>query len=554
MKSTVNICMCSIILLACVACSQGAGTTAGQNSPIDTEPPAITSTQPVNGASEVAVSDPITVTFSEKIDVKSVTTEAPATFSVSDNGIDVEGTITCSDITCNFMPISNLAYGKTYTATVSNRVKDVVGNSLVSDYSWNFTTSSLDLGFGTGGKVITTVGNPGNSSFGHAVAIQSDGKIVVAGRYDYYNDNPIASTFALARYNVDGTLDSSFGSSGVVISIFDSFFNGVATAVTIQNDGKIVVAGYKINNDVSCFVLARYNSNGSLDASFGLSGTVTTSINAANNLDYAYALAIQPDGNILVAGESGIVGNIKRYIAVVRYNPNGTLDSTFGSKGIVLTDLGSNRSVARELCIQSDEKIVVAGTNDYDFSLVRYNANGTLDSSFASGGIATAVVGTGRSEIKALQIQSDGKLVAVGHAYNSKFVFGIARFNIDGTLDNSFGSGGTTTTSITSGTDGTGDYAQDISIQSDGKIVVAGNSDVGTEKVFSMVRYNANGSLDTSFALEGKITTHVGGTSSGASTVSIQPDGKIILAGYTSLPAGDTYKSYYAFAMVRYWP
>jgi uncharacterized delta-60 repeat protein len=352
---------------------------------------------------------------------------------------------------------------------------------------------------------------------------------------------------------LSGSLDTTFGTAGTgIVTTPIGSGDDVAHALGIQSDGKIVVAGssYNSNSSKNDFALARYNTDGSLDTGFGTVGIVTTSIGSIN--DAANALGIQSDGKIVAAGSS--YNGSKYDFALVRYNANGTLDTGFGTGGIVTTSIGSNNDYANALGIQSDGRIVVAGrsfntsSNKYDFALVRYNANGTLDTTFGTGGIVTTSIGSGSiyDYAYALGIQpSDGRIVVAGYSYNgSKYNFALVRYNANGTLDTTFGTGGIVTTSIGS----SDDAAHALGIQSDGKIVVAGSS-YGSKYNFALVRYNANGTLDTTFGTAGTgiVTTPIGSDWDYAYALGIQPsDGKIVAAGSSN--SGSNYD----FALVRY--
>ena len=238
-------------------------------------------------------------------------------------------------------------------------------------------------------------------------------------------------------------------------------------------------------------------------------------------------------------------------MALVRYNANGTPDTGFGAGGIVTTAVGSGYDYAHALVIKSDNKIVVAGSSSngskYNFALVGYNANGTLDTTFGTGGIVTTPVGSYWNSAYALGIQSDGKIVAAGYSVNgSNNNFALVRYTANGSLDTTFGTGGIVTTPIGS----SDDKAYALGIQSSGKIVAAGGTFNGNNYNFALVRYNANGNLDTTFGKGGIVITAIGSDNS-ASALVIQPDSKIVAAGYAR-PGGSSYG--YDFALARYWP
>jgi len=416
----------------------------------------------------------------------------------------------------------------------------------------------LDPTFGNGGIVITnrhnSNGNGNNLYAAHAMAIQPDGKIVVVG--EGFTSPSDSWDFAVVRYNPDGSLDNSFGGGIVNTPVGNS--QDIAHSVAIQTDGKIVVAGSTCSGvgTFGCtgfsFAVVRYNPDGSLDTSFNGTGIVSTA--AGNSDSGASDLAIQTDGKIVVAGISGNFhagssgnGNF----AIVRYNPNGSLDVLFNSSGKVITPVGYARSVA----LQADGKIVVAGSNgngilDSSFVIVRYNPNGSLDTSFNDTGNVITSVGNGSSGASDLAIQTDGKIVVAGDslAAAGNWItadFAILRYNPDGSLDTSFGGTGKI---IIPDSDSV-DNARSVAIQPNGKIVVAGDSsNIGTVEGsdFALVRLNPNGSLDTSFNGTGTVITSVGNAWDTACSIAIQADSKIVVAGDTG---PDDFKD---FAVVRY--
>ena len=336
----------------------------------------------------------------------------------------------------------------------------------------------LDRSFGTGGKVTTDFA--GDQDSARALVVQGT-KLVAAGSGTAVPGG--LGAFALARYNRDGTLDTSFGTGGKVTTDFPG--GGDANALAVQADGKLVAAGVTGGD----FTLVRYNPDGSLDTSFGTGGTVTTDF--AGNVDIANALIVQADGKLVAAGSTEFFAVD---FAVARYNTDGSLDTSFGTGGQVVTDVdGTDRAYA--LALQGGKLVAgglsfsaTAGTNG-DFGLVRYNANGTLDASFGSGGKVTtdfARAGGSFDEARALVVQGR-KLVAAGDV-GPFFDFGLARYKADGTLDRSFGSGGKVTTDFAGQTD----EAFGLAVQADGRLVAAGFmlSEFG-EMDFALARYRA---------------------------------------------------------------
>jgi uncharacterized delta-60 repeat protein len=390
---------------------------------------------------------------------------------------------------------------------------------------------TLDLSFGTGGKVATSLSSTGHS-FGTASAMQSDGKIVAAG-YTYFGSN---IDFALARYNTNGSLDASFDVDGKVTTDLGDTLD-FCYAIAIQSDGKIVLAGSTAN--FTKIAVVRYNTNGSIDSTFDMDGIVTFSVGTI--LDDGRALAIQSDGKILIAAQSFSGANSD--FSLIRLNTNGSFDMTFGTAGKVLTDIyGDDLAYAMEL--QSDGKIVVGGTSNMDFSVVRYNTDGTLDSTFDTDGKVKTSMTIGDDIATSLTIQNDGKIILAGNSNIGGNVNALARYNTNGTLDTSFDSDGIVLSSNLC-------VVNDIKIQSDGKIVAIGlyNSTSSASLDFVVLRYKTNGTIDSTFDMDGKVSTELGsGLDDFAYSTLIQSDGKIVVVGH------GYYGSYTNFMVVRYNP
>ena len=356
---------------------------------------------------------------------------------------------------------------------------------------------SLDASFGGGDGKVTTSLSLSSADIAYSVTLQPDGKILVAG--EIYQGT--TSDFALVRYNADGSLDTTFGGGDGIVTTPIGAGSEDGTSVAVQSDGKILVAGFSDNGTDNDFAVVRYNADGSLDASFGGGdGIVTTSVGLSH--DQASGMQILSDGKILVSGTTVTSGNSD--FALVQYNADGTLDTSFGGgDGIVVTAASSGTDQALSLAVQSDGKILVGGYSavggSWDFTVVRYNADGTLDTSFSGDGIATAALGAFTDKGTSLVLQADGKVIIVGHVFNgTNYDIGLARFNTDGTLDVSFGGGdGTVTMAVGSGDD----YAYDVKVQADGKIVVSGSTYNGSNDDLLLVRFNPDGSLDTTFDL-----------------------------------------------------
>ncbi|MDD5569895.1 MAG: T9SS type A sorting domain-containing protein [Bacteroidales bacterium] len=382
----------------------------------------------------------------------------------------------------------------------------------------NAQPGTLDYSFGTNGIVKTCIGG---CSYASTMALQTDCKIVVAGSS---NDS-----FAVVRYNIDGSLDTTFGLNGIVETKIGNNRND-ANSVAIQTDGKIVVSGTIYGSNYN-FETVRYNTDGSLDTAFGSNGIVTTDV--GSNYEWVSAIVLQTDGKILVAGTSGTSYN---KFAIVRYNTDGSLDNTFGSNGIITTNVGSSNVGAGDIKVQQDGKIIVTGTADSKFATVRYNTDGSLDNAFGANGIVKTLIGSS-SGAGPIAIQTDGKIIVAGSSYDYIEYFAMARYNTDGSLDTAFGTNG-----IVASLPYIGGGASDIALQTDGKIV--GTGTIRTYLELFVVRCNVDGSLDNTFG-SGGVSTLTVENSGYASSIAVQSDGKIIVAGFSGYPDN-------SFEVVRY--
>jgi uncharacterized delta-60 repeat protein len=426
---------------------------------------------------------------------------------------------------------------------------------------------ALDKTFGSLGKQTTSFSPWGDVA--HDVALQSNGKIVLAGHAS--NTDGTDDDFALLRYNADGNLDTTFGVGGKTTTAFFAGPDDrieQAEGVVVQPDGKIIAAGWTMNPQGQIvFALARYNVDGRLDSSFDTDGLVTTKLRALaeDNADFIRDVALQADGKIVVTGMSFDSVKGKMDFATARYLSNGQLDTSFGTNGIVITPIGASNDGASGIVIQPDGKIVAAGQScnsldcdtingNYDFAFVRYNANGSLDSSFNDDGKATfataiLIYSDGASRVT---LQQDGSIVAAGgrtkgdNNYRQRGDFALVRLLPNGQLDTSFGQMGWVKTPI--GLDASG--AADIAYRPNGQLVVAGAAQYNTVNTsYAIAMYNANGSLDTSFGQAGSgiVTTPFGANPSGANGVALQPNGNIVVVG-----SADSAAYHDDFAAARY--
>jgi len=388
-------------------------------------------------------------------------------------------------------------------------------------------------GFGSGGKVTTSFSYDDRA---YAVALQPDGKIVAAGQRI---GNP-GSDFVLARYCPDGRLDNGsncggggFDGDGKVSTLIAGI--GGARAVAIQEDGKIVAAGTarEHGQTVTDFALVRYCSDGDLDngsncgaGGFAVGGKVKTHISGSDAAE-AQAVAVRPDGTVIAAGYAHtVLGNV---FVTVSYTPNGA------ASGPVVTDIGSGDDFAQAIALQPDGRAVVAGRgsngSNEDFVLIRLWQDGTLDTGGRQTlGFDDPLFGSQSSDTaNALAVQADGKIVLAGQitdAGASDTDFALARFMADGRLDGAFGTGGRVTYGF-----GGDQYARAVGIQPDGKIVVAGYTSAGNGINFMLVRFNANGTPDGGFGFGGfYVMDFLGGTDYGLA-LAFAPDNKIVVGG-----------------------
>lgn len=344
--------------------------------------------------------------------------------------------------------------------------------------------------------------------------------------------------FSAPVFSQQNLLDESFGIDGKVMVDFQ-FEDDKARAIAMQPDGNFVVAGigYSLTETTFGFALARFKTDGSLDTSFNHSGKLIHVMD--HDMSEANALIIQPDGKMIAAGLC--YGGPNLDMGLVRFNTSGGIDSTFGVNGQVYTNMSNSEERITALALQPDGKIVAVGeakVSGYnEFAVVRYNTDGSLDQSFSGDGKLLVDFGPGHSSAQAVAIQSDGKIVVGGNsAYWIGTIFTSIRCNPDGSLDNSFGSSGKLLTQWTQSVDG----IQAIAIQPDGKIVAAGyiQSEGTSTSWAGVIRYNSDGSMDNTFGEDhdGKayFFTFEG---SRANSVALTPDGKIVLAGTQYAPS-----------------
>lgn len=348
-----------------------------------------------------------------------------------------------------------------------------------------------------------------------------------------------------------GHPDPGFSGDGFVTASFMAESHAKATAVAVQPDGKIVAAGAVFNASMEEIALVRYKPDGNPDQTFSGDGKLT--IAAGTMMTYATAMVIQADGKILVAGGAYTETGPEEFVVLFRLNADGSPDNSFDGDGMVITSVGNGYQAAEAIALQPDGKIVLAGYAEYDYDnimVLRYHSNGTPDFTFDGDGIALTPVGDAHARANAVIIQPDGKIVAAGYAMSNGYKdFAAVRYHSNGSLDNSFSADGKAQLSIT----GKDDRALGAALQTDGKIVLAGQSGAwqGTnfpDMNFAAIRFTADGDPDPAFSDDGIATASICDNPEGARAVVLQPDGQILLAGF----ADNNPQLVRNFALVRF--
>ncbi|MBK8500405.1 MAG: T9SS type A sorting domain-containing protein [Flavobacteriales bacterium] len=389
-------------------------------------------------------------------------------------------------------------------------------------------SGDLDLSF-SGDGIATVDFATNQDDRGQCMLVQPDGRILLAGGSHQGN----GVKFALARLMPDGSLDASFGTNGRATSqvgsppsLDDSFY-----ALALQPDGKIVAVGRTFSNGVGYrAAVLRYNSNGTLDASFSGDGIQVDDLGAGNDDSY-YGVAVQPDGRIVAAGIAK--GTVDYDVVVARYTTSGALDASFSSDGYAIMDIGNVDNRASAMVLQPDGSIVIAGEHgppsvDCDFLLARFTPTGGLDPNFGTNGVVISAFSTSTDWAYALALQPDGRLVASGLVANGAQVnLALARYEADGDLDPTFDGDG-----LALNTYSAVGYARSVAVLPDGRIAAGGNA----SSLFMAVMYNANGTPDTGFSADG-VVTPITGSSAFAYAVAVQSDGKLLLAGQANYGA-----------------
>jgi uncharacterized delta-60 repeat protein len=480
---------------------------------------------------------------------------APDLAAGSDSGVSATDNITNDDtpsITVAASPYFRLFRGSTQI-NADYSTPTTVTDSLSADLLYSYTVKSLDeagneSAASAGLTILLDRAAPATPP---APALQSSSDSGLSSSDGITNDNT-------PTFNVTAPLYFRFYSGSTLLS--SSYAGGSTYTPSAQADGSygynltsVDQAGNESAHSVGTSVLIDTQAwstptAGALDLGFNASGKATLA--ASNGADNLAAVALQPDGKIVAAGAVNDVAGGNVQIGVVRYNADGTPDSTFGTGGLVVTGF-QFRDLANAIALQSDGKILVGGysatgnSSSYStrFLVVRYNANGTLDTTFGGGGTGRVItnIGTGQSAVYGLAVQSDGKIVASGDAFDGTSAgFGVVRYNPSGTLDTTFDGDGMTIVQITAASD----IQPDVRIATDGKIVLAGMADTQrgwTAFDVGVVRLNPNGSLDTTFDGDGNSKQFISTiTNSGVNTrsMALTPDGGVLVGGNVYFDGG----------------
>jgi uncharacterized delta-60 repeat protein len=403
----------------------------------------------------------------------------------------------------------------------------------------------LDPGFGNAGLFSLSGGNT-QALEGRGIALQKDGKVVVAGRFRSSDGD---ENFAVSRLNPDGSPDLTFGSTLIARLILPG--HQEAHAVAIQKDGKIVLAGFAEDAGGADFMVARFNPNATPDTTFDQDGFVVSGV-SPGSMDLALAVAVQKDGKIVTAGFSDASGSLD--FALMRFDTNGRLDRSFDGDGRVITDFGSAQlDLASAVAIQRDGRIVAGGTtaagaealqsegevagggpSPQNFALARYLPNGRLDRQFdGDGRVITDFLVPGTADrIRSLAIQKNGRIVVAGETENEAGSdFALARYRPNGALDRTFGLGVVAPRGQVLVDFGPGySRATAVLVQRDGKVVAAGPGYSGVTLDFALARLLPDGTPDSGFGTSGRKLTDFGGTEH-LGAAALQKDGKLVAAG-----------------------
>lgn len=388
----------------------------------------------------------------------------------------------------------------------------------------------LDIAtFGSGpvfGTVLVPVGAAHDEVA--SVALQGDGRFVLLGSC---SSGAIGSptNYCLVRLSSDGQLDPTFGAGGKVSTPFGTG-SAFARSVAVQPDGKILAAGTCTVNEVTVFCVARFQTNGTLDATLQGTGKVTTSISPVYS--EASAVHVQPDGKFIVVGDCA--SGSSRVTCIARYLADGQLDATFGNSGTVVNAVPNAMHLSSALSLAPDGSILVAGScladGRFNFCISRYDAGGNIDPALATAGPRVLALEAGVSSYgSAILLQPDGKVLLAGSCSSPGPFFGFCAIRVhpDFAIDSTFANGGIATT-VMGPVNG---YVLGARLLADGRMILAGQCSNGVHRSFCMLRYTPEGSLDPIFGVGGRVITAIRSRDDVGQGLLIQPDGKVVVAG-----------------------
>jgi uncharacterized delta-60 repeat protein len=357
-------------------------------------------------------------------------------------------------------------------------------------------TGNLDTTFNTIGKALHSFGGSATDDWGHAVAIQTDGGLVMVGRSDAAGD----PDFAILRLTTSGALDTTFNTTGKVTYQFTASQMEIARTVTVDLQGRVIVGGYGNSGTRFQAAILRLNTNATLDTTFKTIGKGLVALGSSD--DSFLALTLQTNGHLLAGGVTYNGSDFE--MAVARFLTDGALDTTFSTVGSSIQSFGSGRNDwLFGVALQSNGRIIAAGSSlsgtDADFTILRMSTDGTLDTTFNTVGKHRASVLTGSEAFHATQIQTNGNIIGAGYAWDgSKDSFGVCRFNTDGSLDTSFFTNGKSTLAVGAAQD----KAQAIAFHNDGNIMLVGRSINAGNLNFAVLRLNCDGTIKKSGDLD----------------------------------------------------
>jgi uncharacterized delta-60 repeat protein len=404
---------------------------------------------------------------------------------------------------------------------------------------------ALDGTYATGGVARVAVANPATLG---AMALRSDGKLLAGGSF--------GDDLAMIRLNADGSADRSFGTNTIATVTPISPASDRADAMAVQADGNVILAGFSEGKDGDYAAIARYQRDGRLDLTFGAGGRVRILLGSHPN--FIHTVVVRDDGKIIVAGGGG-GGDGGNGGFVARLNPNGSLDSSFSQRGILLIDL----PVFAVQRVSGGKFVLICSSIDQQ--LRRYNADGSIDKTFASAGVL-ATDGLSGTDANDLLIQRDGKILMAGSdkpadPNDPGQFFAVWRINPNGALDPTFGHGGKVSFDI--GGDGNS-AANALALQKDGKILVGGQQGLFfSGSNYGLARLNANGTLDQTFGDRGRVDTPFPPSfphpesiepTDCITTILVQDDGRIVAAGFDDVDSGSFFDYASDFGLIRYNP